>query len=214
MDAAINDRAVRSGVDYDALYVAAGSDESLIPWQHGTAHPALVNWLNAEAPSLVRPGARVVVVACGLGDDAAELVERGYDVTAFDCSPTAVAWAVRRHPSLEGRVVVADLFDLPGSMGHRFDLVVEINTLQAVEPSGRAEAAGGVASLVSARGVVLVICHGRDEDQSPGDEPPYPLSLAELTGLMQSHGLCLTREPDDFVNDGGRRIFRAVFGRQ
>jgi SAM-dependent methyltransferase len=201
-------------VDFEALYTAAGSDESLVPWQHGRAHPALVNWLNAEAPSLVRPGARVCVVGCGLGDDAAELIERGYDVTAFDYSPTAVAWAVRRHPSLEGRAVVADLLDLPSGMSHRFDLVVEISTLQSVDPSCRADAAGGVASLVSARGVVLVICHGRDEDQDPGDEPPYPLSLTELTGLMQPHGLCLTREPDDFVNDSGRRLFRAVFSRQ
>lgn len=35
--------------------------------------------------------ARAVVIGCGLGDDAEYLASMGYEVTAFDISPTAIA---------------------------------------------------------------------------------------------------------------------------
>ena len=40
----------------------------------------------------MRRGSRVVV-GCGLGDDVAELLSRGYDAVGFDVSPTAIGWA-------------------------------------------------------------------------------------------------------------------------
>ena len=71
---------------FDSFYDVASqkNDATAVPWVHDHPNRAMVNWLNAVAPSLVRCGARVAVVACALGDDAAELVRRGYDVTAFD----------------------------------------------------------------------------------------------------------------------------------
>ena len=91
---------------FDDIYSTAGRDQSRVPWAHKKANPALVAWLNAEAPSLVRPGARAVVVGCGLANDVQALMDRGYDAVGFDCSEEAVRWARELRPDLADRLSV------------------------------------------------------------------------------------------------------------
>ena len=86
-------------VDYfESVYAEAAGDASRIPWASRQPSQALVNWLNAVAPGLIRCGARVAIAGCGLGADAREVIRRGYEVTAFDCSQTAVGWARQLDP--------------------------------------------------------------------------------------------------------------------
>jgi SAM-dependent methyltransferase len=200
---------------YDELYRDAAGDPARIPWTDGRANPALISWLTAEAPCLVRPGASAVVVGCGLGDDARELAGRGYDVTAFDVSPCAVEWARRAHPSIADRFHIADLLALPPAMLRRADLVVEVYTLQALPPELRRRAADAVISLARPRGTILAICRGRDEHDPLGAEPPYPLTVRELTELFECRGWSPTRPVDDFYDDQEppRRRLRAAFRR-
>ena len=73
---------------------------------------------------------KALIVGCGLGDDAEELVARGFDTTAFDIAATAIEWCVSRFPRSKVRYVVADLFHPPPSWSRAFALVVESNTLQ------------------------------------------------------------------------------------
>jgi SAM-dependent methyltransferase len=65
-------------------------------------------------------GRRVLDVACGTGKSFAPLLDRGYDVTACDLSPSMVAVARRRLPD-PARAFVADMRALPALAG--FDLV-------------------------------------------------------------------------------------------
>jgi len=96
------DGAAASLIDrFEGIYGESGGDPKRIPWAHERACPWLVTWLDVEAPGLVRPGSRAAVVGCGLGNDAALLHERGYDVRAFDVCGTAVELAKRRHPATE-----------------------------------------------------------------------------------------------------------------
>src|SRR5688572_25208461 len=69
---------------YEQVYREAAGDLSRVRWADGRANPSMISWLNAESHGLVRPGSRVVVVGCGLGDDLCELADRGYDVQGFD----------------------------------------------------------------------------------------------------------------------------------
>src|ERR1043165_3589387 len=174
---------------FEDLYREAAGDPERIPWADEVANPALVPWLNREAPSLLRPGASVSVVGCGLGEDVKELEGRGYDVLAFDVSPTAVAWARRRHPSIAERFMTADLFALPTGLLRRADLVVEISTIQSVHPGLRERAAGAIASLARPKGAVLTVCRGRDESDPLDSCPPFALSRSELVDLFAPHGL-------------------------
>lgn len=202
---------------FEDVYQSAEGDASRIPWADGRANPALVAWLNAEAPSLLRPGASVAVVGCGLGDDVAELAGRGYDALGFDVSPTAIDWARRQHPELGDHLIVADLLDLPARMMRRFDLVVEIYTLQALHPSLRQDAAAAVCSLARPRGSVLAVCRGRDRSEAleSVQGPPYPLTPAELLVLMGSQGFAPARPVDDFMDDQTppQRRLRGLFRR-
>ncbi len=200
---------------HEQMYQEAAGDISRIKWAEGRSNPMLVSWLNAEAPGLIRPGGRVVVVGCGLGDDVAELADRGYDVQGFDIAPTAINWARQRFSQLAKNLLVADLFSLPTRLRHRFDLVVEVYTLQSIHPSMRERAAEALASLVTPHGVVLTICRGRDENEmlDYNQPPPWALTVSELTGLMEAKGLRPIRTPDDFMDDEAppKRRVRAAF---
>lgn len=200
---------------FDAIYAAANGDRSRIPWDDGRPHDALVNWLNAVAPSLVRCGARVACVGCGLGDDARELMRRGYDVTAFDCSATAVDWARDLDPENASCYHLADLFEPPDRWRHRFDLVVEVNTVQALPPRRHAEAFRAIAGLLSPHGHLLVCCRGAVEAPAVDDGPPWPLTQPELERLAADAGLEAEGGIAAFFDSSmpGVRRMRALFRR-
>lgn len=203
---------------FDQVYRDATGNIEKIPWSHSRPCPSMMSWLNAEAPSLVRCGARAAVVGCGLGEDAVALVERGYDAVAFDCSHAAIDWAKQRHPDHAEIFIQGDLFNLPSRMRHRFDLVIEVHTLQAMPPEFRPALAAGMSSLLSPRGgILLAVSRGRDPSVPAEaiDGPPFPLTAAELSALMEANELAPVRPLDEFLDDGEppvRRI-RGAFRR-
>jgi SAM-dependent methyltransferase len=174
----------------EAVYANADGDPDRVPWCRCGPDGLLLKWLGSDAPRLVRPGCRAVVVGCGLGDDVAELAARGFDVVGFDVSNSAVRWAARRFPSHANRFLVSDLLDLPPRMVGRFDLVIEICTLQSMTPELRATAAASLARLAAPRGVVLAIsCGKHDGEDGPEEGPPWPLSACDMDRLMTGAGL-------------------------
>ena len=195
---------------YDATYQAAARDADKVPWAEGRPKPLLADWL--EAADVRGDGRRALVVGSGLGDDAEALAARGFSVTAFDLSPTAIAWTHERFPDSAVSYHVADLFDLPADWQGAFDLVVEIYTFQSLPPTIRPEAMDRVAALVAPGGELLVICRGREEHE-PAPGPPYPLSRAELRRL-ESGGLA-EREAVDRLDDETPpvRRFRLLYRR-
>jgi SAM-dependent methyltransferase len=197
---------------FDELYRAAGGDADVVPWADLAPNPNLVSWLNAGHARDLR--GRAMVVGCGLGDDAEELSRLGFDVTAFDISPTAIAWCRRRFSSSHVTYEAADLLALPLRWRRGFDFVFESYTLQALPPDLRSRAIGAVSDLVAPGGQALVICRGRDEGDT-SDQIPWPLSRAELNRFVTDGGL---REQafEDFLDENESppvRRFRAVFHR-
>jgi SAM-dependent methyltransferase len=202
---------------FDAVYREASGDRGKVPWSHRRPSPSMVNWMNAAAPGLLRPGARVAVVGCGLGEDAVFLADRGYEVSAFDVSPTAIEWAKRLHPQHDDLFSVADLLDLPGSLRHRFDLVVEVHTLQALPPKHRVELARGMAELLVHGGVLLACARGRS-DEIPLEAvsgPPFAFSSNELDKTLRGAGLIPIEPVACFEDDNDPPVqrLRAVYRR-
>lgn len=186
---------------FEAIYLDAQGDASRIPWGDQKPSAALVNWLNAVAPSLIRSGSRVVCVGCGLGDDARELMRRGYDVTAFDCSRTAVDWAKSLDPVNSRCYQQADLFQAPPKWKRRFDLVVEVNTIQSLPPEMHAGALTAITELMSPHGRLLVICRASDDAVHVEDGPPWALTREELLEAATLAGLALDGQLSVFSDD-------------
>ncbi len=169
---------------FERLYQEAGAGEAVVPWDDRRANPLLVAWLDRHAAP--RLGARALDVGCGTGDNAGELASRGWDVTAFDVAPTAVAVAAVRFP--EVTCEVASALDPPPAWRGAFDLVVEIYTLQVLPPAERARAAQALAGLVVPGGTLLVIARAREVDDPPG-AMPWPLVEAEIRAIGATSGL-------------------------
>ncbi len=188
---------------YENLYQTASGDPSCLPWHRPGVNRPLTQWLNTNAPCLVRPGARTVVVGCGLGDDVIELANRGFDACGFDISPTCIDWARRRFPDHADRFFVADVLDTPTRLRARFGLVVEAYTIQSVWPSVRDHVFTGVVSLAKPHGVVLVLTRSREDGTTLDDCEcaPYPLCLSELNERMEGFGLSPAHPPIDCTND-------------
>ncbi|MCC7387687.1 MAG: methyltransferase domain-containing protein [Phycisphaerales bacterium] len=202
---------------YEHLYVTASGDPSCLPWCHPGPNRGVIQWLNTRASGLVRPGARTVVVGCGLGDDVIELANRGYDACGFDVSPTCIDWARRRFPAYAERFLLGDVLDPPTRLRARFDLVVEAFTIQSVWPSVRDEAFGGVVSLAKPHGIVLMLGRSRGDDV-PLEEcecAPYPVCRSELLERMAALGFSPVHGPDECLDDDDppRACLRAAFRR-
>ena len=179
---------------FEALYASVGDDWERVPWAQLAPRPGLVRWLDRHPP---RPGTRALVVACGLGDDAEELARRGCAVEAFDLSPTAIAAARRRFPESAVGYRVADLFALPEEWRRRFDVVVEVQTIQSLAPEFHRAAIDVIAELTAPDGHVLVRAAVRGEDE-PAESRPWPLKDSELR-WFEAAGL---REVSRCADDG------------
>lgn len=195
---------------FDEIYKAAKGDASVVPWADQQPNPWLVEWLDRE--NLIARGSTAVVVGSGLGDDAEELARRGFEVTGFDISETAIAWARRRFPDSAVEYRTADLFNLPGPMEAAFDFVFEAYTLQPLPVGVRDTAIAAVASLVAPGGSLLVVTRGRENDEALPEPPPWALSHAELE-LLEHAGLMRSSFEDfmDPVRDPPIRRFRAHY---
>src|SRR6266498_2409740 len=79
---------------FDELYAAASGDASVIPWADEKPNRYLSEWLDKN--NIRGKSKSAIVIGCGLGDDAEELSRRGFAVTAFDISTSAIEWAKRR----------------------------------------------------------------------------------------------------------------------
>ncbi|MBC6434374.1 methyltransferase domain-containing protein [Nostoc sp. HG1] len=162
---------------FEVLYAEAKGDTAKIPWAKLTSHPYLQDWLTNHQP--FASGQKALVIGCGLGDDAEALANLGFEVTAFDISPTATAWCQERFPNSAVNYVVADLFAVPAQWHLGFDFVFECRNIQALPLNVRSCAISSVASFVAPVGTLLMITRVRDTEAEPSG-PPWPLSEEEL----------------------------------
>ena len=195
---------------FEDLYSQADGDASIIPWADLEPNPNLIEWLNRTRADGF---GRALKVGSGLGDDAEELSQRGYQTTAFDISKSAIAWSRRRFPQSLVSYVVADLFSPPVEWQAKFDFVLESYTLQVLPPDLRAEAVRCMASFVAHNGTLLVIARGREPNEPEG-KMPWPLKKDELS-LFETQGLRnVSFEDYKDKEDPPVRRFRVTYRRE
>ena len=197
---------------FEPLYARARRRRAGVPWAAGEPHPYLTDWL--DQPVAAPSGSRAVVVGCGLGDDAVELARRGFDVTAFDVAPSAVAWARRRFRRRGVDWRVADLLDLPDDLVGGFDLVVEIRTVPSLPGLVRDVAMQAVGTLAAPSGIVLVVTLlAKSSEVAAGTEgPPWPQAPSELAAYGLS-GLTRLALEHPTADEAGLMEVRLTFRR-
>jgi SAM-dependent methyltransferase len=190
----------------EQLYRAAAGGGDPVPWDRGAPHPLLEHWDG----DLAGAGRRALVVGSGLGTDAEFLAACGFDVVAFDTSPTALALCRERFPESVVDYQVADLLDLPAAWERAFGFVLESLTVQSMAPRHHAAATSSVARMVAPGGVLLVIATARHDDVAPSG-PPWPLTRAEIAAFAD--GGLHTVLIEDVREDGVPPRWRAEFRR-
>ncbi|SES03633.1 Methyltransferase domain-containing protein [Lentzea xinjiangensis] len=158
---------------FEDLYAEARAGTASVPWDQPHPQAHLVEW----AAGVDGTGRRALVVGCGYGRDSEFLASLGFDVVAFDISPTGIATVRARYPDSEVSYVVADLLDPPAAWHRAFDLVVENMTVQALPVDLHPAATERVASLTGS--TLLVLAVAREEGPVP-DGPPWPLTPSEI----------------------------------
>ena len=182
---------------FELLYQAAARGEATIPWASLAPHPLLVQW--ARARSLRGTGRTALVVGCGFGDDAEFVASLGFNVVAFDISPTAIDGARSRFPGSPVDYTPGDLLNPPAAWQGAFDLVVEIYTVQPLHGTARTTALSMLPRLVAPGGTLLIIAHATEES-APERDPasfPWPLTRAEIdsaAGLLHPVKIDLLRD--------------------
>ena len=167
---------------FEQLYRESEEGRSAVPWVELRANPKLLEfWLHHR---LEVRGKRALEIGCGVGDDAEQLAEWGFETTAFDISETAIQRCRRRFPESRVAYVTADLLKPPTEWAGAFDFVLDINTFQVLPASAREVAMRSAAGFVRGGGHLLVIARAREESDPPG-EMPWPLTRRELARFTE-----------------------------
>lgn len=151
-------------------------------WDLGKPAPALADWL--DQPQAPNHG-RVIVLGCGRGHDARLFAHKGFEVTAIDYAPSAIAeaQAAAEAEGLSIRFLQRDIFALTPDYANYFDYVVEHTCFCALAPHLRDRYVDLTHTLLKPGGLLLGIffTHNR-----PGG-PPYGTTP---DALRQQFGRC------------------------
>lgn len=173
---------------FEALYQGRGVSfgehaprMEVVPWQVDGPQP-LLRELEA-AGEIAGP---VLECGCGLGGNALFLADRGYAVTAFDASSTAIqrARAKARAVGSSVRFMVADATSLKGVPGG-FATVVDSAMLHCLTHEQRRAYLGGLRRVCQPAARLHVFCF----QTSPADTLLLPANMDEAS-LRQIFGAC------------------------
>ena len=170
--------------DWEARY--RGNDT---PWDKGSAHPALGQWLAANPGRMT---GEVLVPGCGSGHDvrAITAAEPAARVVGLDIAPSAVALA-RRHAAVAGETFrQGDLFEVAHDLRSRFAWVWDHTCFCAIDIERRDEYVQAIWQALVPGGRLLGVFYldPYRGDHRPGGGPPHGCSLAELSDRFERNG--------------------------
>ena len=114
------------------------------PWDSGVSPPELRGLI--EGPSARKQG-RALDLGCGTGTNAIYMTSHGWDVTAIDFVPRAIAAARKKAAAAKAspRLVVGDVTRLTElGVGDGYSLVFDLGCLHSIPDARRGAYVGGV----------------------------------------------------------------------
>ena len=159
-------------------------ERGFTPWDRGAVPVALADFAARQGRPL-----RTLIPGCGAAYELAFLSEAGWDVTAIDFSPAAVATARAAVGEWGDRVLEADFFKWESV--HPIELIYERAFLCALPRVMWPQVTARWAELL-APGALLAGFFFFDEVVKG---PPFGISAAALNALMTPHFVCLDDAP-------------------
>lgn len=195
---------------FETLYSESNEGGEGVPWAEMKPHSMFKNWLDNNPNDVI--GETALVVGCGMGDDAVELETKGFNVTAFDVSESAIELCKKRFPTSKVKFITADLIEGVSDWHKKFDLVLEIFTIQALPPKYEQILIKNPADFVSDNGQLIVIAEVQSEKRVYENGPPWLLNedyikSFELNGLK--HIFISTSSETEM----GEEIYLTIFKR-
>lgn len=194
---------------FEPLYANATIEGQGVPWAHMKPHPHLSSWLEKH-PLRAEPGEKALVVGCGLGDDAFLLSQLGFEVTAFDVAPSAIALAAERFAQSEVQFEVADLFNLPQDWMGAFDFVLEIFTIQALPPAYEQQAIAAISRILAPGGKLLVVALVQEALRNIAQGPPWLLNPSYIQSFVEQG---LQVQTSESMQSEKHQVSRVLFSR-
>lgn len=146
--------------------------KSFTPWDRAGVPQDLQRFVSERA------NATVLIPGCGAGHEVALFAEAGWDVTAIDFSPAAVAAAKQNLGPLARHVVEADFFKFePAS---RPQVVYERAFLCALPPAMNEAIVARWMALLPPGGLLAGFFFFGEPDKGP----PFPIVPTRLEGLL------------------------------
>lgn len=157
------------------------------PWDRGGVPQALVDFVRHSARPLT-----TLIPGCGTAYELDFLIQSGWDATAIDFSPAAVATARAAFGPVARHIVEADFFTYAPQ--RPLDLIYERAFLCAMPRSLWADVAARWAGLLPSGALLAGFFFYDDHPKGP----PFGTSPGELDGLLTP---CFERLQDAPVND-------------
>ncbi len=154
------------------------------PWDRGGVPQALQQFVTASAQPL-----RTLIPGCGTAYELAYLSDAGWDATAIDFSPGAVASAKAALGAHGARVLQADFFEFEPALP--LDLIYERAFLCALPRALWPQVAARWAALLPPG--ALLAGYFFFDDTLKG--PPFGLAPAQLDALLAPYFDCLQDAP-------------------
>ena len=140
------------------------------------------------------------------------IYEKGWKVTAFDVSESAVEWASQLHKGKEIDWLVGDLVQPEERWKEAFDLVLEVHILQAIPEEIRNSAYRNLSPLLDRHGLLMCIGRLANGLEEENDAPPWPLSRDFIHQIGE--GLSVVEFHTAVVPDKEEIRYRAVWKRE
>jgi SAM-dependent methyltransferase len=147
-----------------------------IPWDRGEVSPALFHWLQQEA---LLP-CRILVPGCGRGHEAAELARLGFEVTALDIAPAALAHLKAELDQVGASADLVEADALAWQPAHPFDAIYEQTCLCALPPADWPAYEQQLHGWLSAGGRMFALFMQTHREGGP----PYHCALPDMQALF------------------------------
>ncbi|OIP99392.1 MAG: thiopurine S-methyltransferase [Zetaproteobacteria bacterium CG2_30_46_52] len=187
-------------LDWEGMYQAEQTG-----WDRGQASPALAQWLASE--HLADKSQRILIPGCGRGYEVIALAKLGFNVTAIDIAPSAIA-ALNQGLAEAGvyaTTICGDIFTYDAQ--HKFDVVYEQTCLCAIRPDEREAYAQKLSEWLKFSGKLLFSMMQTGVQGGP----PYHCELMDMRTLFDNTRWQWANQPP-FVIPRGKQSERFELG--